>query len=357
MQIHTIKSGDGTICMVIDGRHYTVAVSNPSYQEIREVIDTKPMDEPKLLLLMNITERISSLCEGKVRVDLDEGKVWYNDTEFKDDAFCERILRLMSEGQDVQYLVNFLNRLGQNPESRAIMETFKFLQHEGLPITPDGCFLAYKGVRNDYYDKWTGKILNRPDGRRIEEDRELMCSDPNQACAKGLHCGSIKYGREWGSGGHCILVKVDPKDVVCVPNHDCRKMRVCGYWVIRDFDSALEDGNVLQGEVYDSTGQRVAGAVFTSLEERGQFDNDVGSHWDEEEGRTYTEGLTEVDEDFEVCDGCGEFVDECVCDYDDYYDDYIEDNYCPDCGEYYCVCDDDNEVCPHCDEVYCICGL
>jgi hypothetical protein len=327
-------SGDGTICLVVDGRHYTVSLTHTSYKEIREVIVTAPLDEPSLLKLLNINDSIAHLIEGKVRVSLDDHKVWYNDTEFHDEAFCQRILRLIAEGQDVQYLVNFLNNLGQNPEFRAIMETFKFICQEGMPITPDGCFMGYKGVANDYYDKWSHTIENLPDGRRIDYDRSKVCNNPDNSCASGLHIGSYNYARGWGD--RVVLVKVNPKDVVSVPNHDCEKMRVCGYWVIKDFDEAKENDVVLQGEVYDSTGQRVPGATFTGLDKRGQFDHDVNTHWDEEEGRTY-DPVDECDDEVEAplcddcgeeyCEGCGEPVEDCLCD-----------DECSECGEYDCIC-------------------
>lgn len=377
--IHCIKSGDGTICLVINGTHYTVSATHPSYREIREKVDARPMDEPSLRSLLNIHDSISHLSEGKVRVSLDESKVWYNDTEFHDAAFCERILRLMAEGQDAQYLINFLNNLGQNPEFRAIMETFKFICKEGMPITPDGCFLGYKGVDNDYYDVWSHSIDNRPDGRRVEYDRAKVCNNPDNSCASGLHVGSHSYASSWGN--RVVLVKVNPRDVVSVPNHDCNKMRVCGYWVIKDFSTDRDEHGgfdhqpVLIGEVYNSEGQRVPGATFTDLDERGQFDNDVGTHWGDEEGRTY-DPTNEVDDevespspmfehdselcddcnetlnacvcdDLETCDNCGELVQACICeddddddpyDYEDENRDEDDDSYCGTCGEYECIC-------------------
>jgi hypothetical protein len=291
--VHSLISGDGTICLVVDGRHHTVTATHPAYREIRRLITTRPLNEQALLDLIDIPQSINHIMQGRVRVDLEAGKVWYNDTEFHDEAFCGRILRLMGEGQDVQYMLNFLNNLGQNPEFRAIMETFKFICNEGMPITPDGCFLGYKGVREDYYDEWSGQIDNTPDGRRVDIPRENVCNNPSNGCASGLHVGSYNYAKGWGHT--VVLVKVNPKDVVSVPNHECEKMRVCGYWVIKEFGPGNSSQPALRGEVYDSTGKRVPGSLFSEL---GQFDNDVNSHWDEEEGRTYSESLIDdMDDD------------------------------------------------------------
>jgi hypothetical protein len=312
MATHTLITGDGTICLVVDGVHYTVNVTHPEYNRIRGLVKDGKCTADTIRGLLSIPDRINHLFDGKVRVDLEEGKIWYNDTEFHDAAFCERILRLMSEGQDVQYLVNFLNNLGQNPEFRAIMETFKFICNEGMPITQDGCFLAYKGVQDNYLDEYSGTINNTPDGRRVDYDRTKVDNNPSVSCGRGLHVGSYNYAKEWGA--RVVLVKVNPRDVVSVPNHECEKMRVCGYWVIKDFgdgtkdkSSVYESRGVLTGEVYDPNGVRVSGATY------GQFDNEIGEHWNDE---GHDHGAYDVPEDD---------------DYDDYdewdNDDYDDDEY------------------------------
>jgi hypothetical protein len=115
-------------------------------------------------------------------------------------------------------------------------------------------------------------------------------------------------------------------------------MRVCGYWVIKVFDEAKDNDVVLEGEVYDSLGNRVAGSKFTGMEARGEFDNDVNSHWGEEEGRVYGNDIgacDEYEEEEDMCSDCGGYISECSCG-----------DYCPDCGEEldYCTCDDGDEM-------------
>jgi len=304
-QVHSVISSDGTICVVVDGKHYTVSASHPSYQEIRNTITAVPFNESRLIELLNINKAIAYCMHGKVRVDLNEGKVWFNDTEFHDQAFCERILRVMAEGQDPQYLLNFLNNLGENPEFRSIMETFKFICNEGMPITEDGCFLGYKGVRSDYYDKWSGTIQNTPDGRRVEMPRTGVCNDPSVSCDSGLHVGSYRYAKGWaGADGVVILVKVNPKDVVSVPNHECEKLRACGYWCVKQLGI---ESSPLQGEVYDSDGNRIAASSLVELANSGQFD--YGDDWDEQYD-------VEPDDDWQ--DAQNDW-------YDDYYDDDDDD--------------------------------
>jgi hypothetical protein len=324
-QVHSVISSDGTICVVVDGKHYTVSASHPSYSEIRTTITSVPFNESRLIELLNINKAIAYCMHGKVRVDLNSGKVWFNDTEFCDKAFCERILRVMAEGQDPQYLLNFLNNLGENPEFRSIMETFKFICNEGMPITEDGCFLGYKGVRADYYDKWSGTIQNTPDGRRVEMPRTGVCNDPSVSCDSGLHVGSYRYAKGWaGSDGVVILVKVNPKDVVSVPNHECEKLRACGYWCVKQLGI---EASPIQGEVYDKDGNRMAASAFVELADKGQFD--YGDDWDEqydvEPDDYYDDYGYDEDEDDDYYDDDDEDMGDEEEDYDDDYGDEDDD--------------------------------
>lgn len=306
-EIHSIISNDGTIHIIINGEHIAISRDHDTYEEIRQYLDKPHIDVNKLHSLLNGEIDINNLCsnlgqisESKVRVDLQNDKVYYNDTEFHDKDFCDRILRIAREGHDISYLVNFLDNLCQNQSYRAIMEAFRFIKNEGMPITLDGCFLAYKGVNSDYYDKYTHTIDNTPDGRRVEVSRESVCDDPNRGCSSGLHAGSYKYARDWAENGNVILVKINPKDIVSVPNHSCEKMRVCGYWCVADVTT---QSSPLKGEVYDSCGRRVGIGHFTDMNALdNEFNIDIG-RIDEYEGRSYCDNLSD--------------------DYDnDYYNDY-----------------------------------
>lgn len=248
---HYIISKDGSISVFIDGQDYVVNISHPAYNKIREEINKTNISKESLAELLNVNKAIERIFKGKVLVDLNEQKVFYDGSEFHDKEFCKRILSLMREGQDPDYLINFLNNLCENPSYRATMETFKFIQQEGMPITSDGCFIAYKGVRNDYKDVYSGEIDNTPDGREIGMPRDNVCDDSSDSCARGYHVGSFDYAKNWGN--RVILVKVNPKNVVSVPNHDCRKMRSCRYWAMKDYDGVLP----VDGCVFNENATRI----------------------------------------------------------------------------------------------------
>ena len=143
-------------------------------------------------------------------------------------------------------------------------QLYKFLEHENIPITPDGTFLAYKRVDNNYYSFASGKLTllqgktNREDktgnifnaiGETIEAARNEISDDPNEDCSQGLHVGSIDYVIDFHNGdGHVIIVEVDPKDVVSVP-HDTshQKMRVSKYTVVSEYTQPLPSGYTSDG--------------------------------------------------------------------------------------------------------------
>jgi hypothetical protein len=78
-------------------------------------------------------------------------------------------------------------------------------------------------------------------GDKPSMPRFQISDDPSVACHRGLHACSFEYLQHW-NGHHLMMVKVNPKDVVCIP-YDCghSKMRVCEMEVISEiFD---ENGN------------------------------------------------------------------------------------------------------------------
>jgi hypothetical protein len=126
---------------------------------------------------------------------------------------------------------------------------FGFLQHAGIPIAPDGRFLAYKGVMKDYRDVHSSRCTsetcghktyyNRP-GAANEMPRNEVSDDPDVPCHAGLHVGSLAYARDLGE--RVVVCAVGPEDVVCVPK-DCsqQKVRCCRYEVVGHLGDQLPD--------------------------------------------------------------------------------------------------------------------
>jgi len=128
-------------------------------------------------------------------------------------------------------LMNFLDKTLENPKAEIMNELFDFLEANDLPLTPDGCFLAYKAVSKDYLDLYTHSISNKI-GVSVSMERSEVDADRTVTCSKGLHIASFDYVRNM-SKDRVVIVKVNPKDVVAIPtDYDNQKARCCYYKVV-----------------------------------------------------------------------------------------------------------------------------
>jgi hypothetical protein len=151
-------------------------------------------------------------------------------------AIVNRIVRMQNEGFSAQPLVNFLERLYNNPSKTAIDELFLFLESTDLPITYDGYFIAYKIVKEDFKDIYTGKLDNSV-GQVLSMPRFEVDDKRSNTCSSGLHFCSRTYLANYGSSKQdtdkCVLVKIDPADVVSIPSdYNNAKGRTCKYEVV-----------------------------------------------------------------------------------------------------------------------------
>lgn len=157
-------------------------------------------------------------------------------------AITKRILEMIENDFDTGPIEHFLKNLFSNPSSRAVEELYRFLECNRLPITEDGCFLAYKRVRDDYTDTHSGTISNTV-GTTVVMPRNQVMDDPNQTCAAGLHFASLGYlGHFWGE--RLVALKINPADVVSIPiDYDNSKGRCCKYEVVAELDMSLVEEN------------------------------------------------------------------------------------------------------------------
>jgi len=137
-------------------------------------------------------------------------------------------------------MVNFMNNLMQNPSKRAVDELYGFLEKNSLPITPEGCFLAYKKVREDFKDVHSGTMDNSV-GRVVSMERNMVDDNRDNTCSTGLHFCSHSYLGSF-SGARTVIVKIDPRDVVSIPSdYNNAKGRACRYEVIGEVPVAPDD--------------------------------------------------------------------------------------------------------------------
>ena len=205
--------GPTFITVMMDGVTHTINGDHINYAAIREALKTK--DHAEVERLINIPAAVASFAHGRVKVVADQ--VFYGDHEVKG-SVVTRILAMIREGFDAEPMVRFLDNLMANPSKRAVDELYGFLEATALPITEDGCFLAYKKVNDNYRDFYTGKMDNSI-GQVLEMPRNQVDDDRGRTCSRGLHFCSLSYLPHYmGGQGRVLLVKVNPANVVSIPN-------------------------------------------------------------------------------------------------------------------------------------------
>ena len=221
-----------SITVVHGGKTYAISKGSPQFLNLRKaLVDERWDDVPKHLTVSRSLE-----AWARDKFTLERGTFLYEGKELPKE-FNNRIISMATGNEDPEPLFKFWERLQRNPSFRSVQQLWGFMVQKGIPLTKDGCFLAYKSVTESFMDHHSKKIDNTP-GTTNELPRNQISDDPNLECHFGFHVGAIEYARSFGSDNRRIIIcKVDPADVVCVPR-DCssQKMRVCKYRVVGNWN-------------------------------------------------------------------------------------------------------------------------
>lgn len=230
----------GSLVVTTDSRVFTLTNDHKDFDDILALLKSGDHAQAELRLdrAMHVRAAVADTA-----FSINGNVVTYNGRQLPA-VMAQYIIRLNTEGFDLSPLEKFTANLFANPSYRATQECFKFLEANEMPITEDGCFIAYRSVTLDYRDHRTGTFDNSI-GAVCKEDRNLVDEDPNNTCSKGLHVCALGYihGPDshgcGGSRSHWVIVKVNPRDVVAVP-HDYKntKMRVCEFEVVGQLDKS-----------------------------------------------------------------------------------------------------------------------
>lgn len=230
---------------------YTITNTQPNWVPLVEALKGEDNDE-EILQLISVKSTIEHFSPvGEIEVN--GNNVTYRGA-ILEGLDVDHLLEAIRTGnkRQAKALTLFLQNKQLNPSYQAVRDMYKFRQNRGMPLTDDGCFLAYKGVMKDYWSRnanpktivlsgqvnESGQILNTV-GSYIEVDRKCVEDDPAKGCGEGLHAGSLEYASGWGE--KVIIVKIHPKDVVSVPTSEDNKMRVCAYTVVGECQGIMPE--------------------------------------------------------------------------------------------------------------------
>lgn len=229
---HHILTNDG-VMIIFDNKTVSVTKEMAYFKEAMDCLNNHD------------TARLHEIINPKIRIEQHTGFVIKGETVFIEQQpvpprLSDIIIKFVDQRLPVLPIIKFWQNIRDNPSPAAAKEElFDFLQHNSIALTEDGCFLAYKKIRQDYTDCWTGKILNKPK-TFVSMPRKDVCADRSICCAPGLHVAAWHYFKSCYSDNstyRTIEVKVNPKDVVSVPNeYGFAKMRVCKYYVTREIN-------------------------------------------------------------------------------------------------------------------------
>lgn len=252
------------ITVVIGTTPHTVTKSHIAYNKLLAAI--KANDWETVQDIIEPKQVVIKFGQGNVSIEGD--KIFWKGREMHN-ALTKRMVAMIQEDFPVEPLVAFMENLMDNPSKRAVNELYGFLEKNTLPITPDGCFLAYKKVRSDYLDCHSGTVLNKPAIYLTDEDtaklaeyagknnevqvevvdgvtvvsmeRNMVDDDQNRTCSVGLHFCSRDYLDHFG-GDRIVVLKINPRDVVSIPNdYNDSKGRCARYEIVDEIDKDKAD--------------------------------------------------------------------------------------------------------------------
>lgn len=287
--------------IVIDNIPYTIDSSHFNFNKVIEALKAGEFDDIKRLI--DETEVYEDFLDSEINdeIVIERDRIYYQGNEINN-ALTRQIIQMIRQGFKVDPLIKFLKNLQLNPSYRAVNELYDFMEcADMISITEDGCFLAYKKVRHDYKDIYSGTFDNSI-GAVCEMERNMVNEDKNTTCSYGLHFCSRSYLSHYGSSVDCrvMIVKINPRDVVAIPaDYNNAKGRTCRYEVV--------------GEVDDWKTEQLTSAVDQTFDSANKYSF---SEADDES--------IEYQEDSDLFDDYD--IDDDDDDYDEYYNEYVDDD-------------------------------
>lgn len=233
------------IIVIFDDKTVAYPRSHNMFQQVKENLENHQFDKvdfetelEKALTKSHLPENVT-IRKGVVKID---GKKIPGVLENK-------LVEFYKQGLPLYPIVNFYRNMMKNPSEESRKDLFTFLMQNKIPLTEKGMFRAYKKVRADFTDSYSGTFDNSV-GKVVSMPREAVDSDREVTCSHGLHVASWDYAK--GFSGEVLLeIQINPRDVVSVPiDYNNAKMRVCKYKVVRVIEQPNE--NLLEVDTENS---------------------------------------------------------------------------------------------------------
>lgn len=256
---HTVSPDSNESLTIFFGEHGEGAIEqvlddHPDYAEILSIVQNPETEatEADLLSLINLNIRIGTkLTRLSERVTYDGRNVYFDGDMLVNEVSAHILRMLQEENPKLRSVVNFLEKVASNPSENSRNSLYTWLRDREFTLTPDGDFIAYKGVKINAEGvsesihagpaivdgiAVKGHVPNKT-GSIIEMARSTVDPDVLVGCSTGLHAGTWRYAHSFAQG-RTLRVQINPRDVVSVPE-DCafEKLRVARYVVLEETEA------------------------------------------------------------------------------------------------------------------------
>lgn len=235
-----IITADG-VSGLAEMKPFNVSRSHKNYDAIIAALKAKEWN--RIHDLVNVSKQIATAIQetnggdDRIQICADAGVILFDGYEIRN-TLVDRIIKMLADGFDVKPMCAFLANC-MDLRKDVADRIFDWIEAGCMPITDDGCFLAYKRVRDDYMSFYDGKTLN-PVGGWVKLPRSMCDDNQHNTCSAGLHFCSQGYLPSYhGGAGRILVLKVNPRDVVAIPHeYGTAKGRACAYEVVTELSEA-----------------------------------------------------------------------------------------------------------------------
>lgn len=269
-----------TIVVIFDwGPPVSIRNDNDRFAHIEDLLENGRLEEvpeevDKALAIRKHTKGKFTVINGTIHIG----------DEKLPKALSDKLIEFVDNRLETTPLERFWENLKENPTESARQDLFSFLEANQVPLTADGCFIAYKRVTENgdggFVDIRTESIDNTP-GAIVSMPREQVDPDRRNTCSAGLHVAAWSYLDCYAPGEVTLEVKINPRDVVAVPpDYNNAKMRTCRYLVLRQTDREY-DKSIYEEAVVDLTPLTSTHQAKSEPVEEDEYEEDEYGEWDE----------------------------------------------------------------------------
>lgn len=281
-----IQTNNALIIHWKDGTPRMVDSEHKNYETILQLVMNAPVASNEIY--NEIEEHISIIHKLNRIADTSEGRLDVSPSgvmTFKCDSnpdftvpveLATHITTLYDQNGNIDPFVKFVSKLRKNPDYRVVNQLWGFIKSCGLCLTPDGNFMAYKNVNENFTSPYDSVTDNSP-GTVLEMQRNEVDNNPQKTCSSGLHFAAWGYLQHYASGRKTVLLSISPEDVVSIPvDYNNQKGRACRYTVVREVEQPEELKNIA---IFNENDDECSGDIcdFSDSYDEDPYCEDCGS--------------------------------------------------------------------------------